>query len=81
MSVLLNLDFICIEHPEILEKERFKYTIIRQTTVHVIYEQVTCRENYTVVYLYKWKYKYTSFCYLSIPNERYYEDIDWSIMM
>ena len=64
-----------------LEKERFKDTNIRQNTAHVI-----CRENYTVFYLCKWKYKFkmntTCFCcYLSIQNERWYKDFDWSIMI
>ena len=52
VSTVLNLDYICNENP----KSRFKYTNIRQNTVHAINEKVTRREKCTIVYLYKLKY-------------------------
>ena len=53
VSILLNLDYICIENPESLEKERFEYTYIRQNIVHAFRKKEAGRVNYTVVYLYK----------------------------
>ena len=40
LSILLNVDYICIENLEGLVKERFKYTNIRQSTVHTIHYKV-----------------------------------------
>ena len=46
MSILLNLDFICIKIPGSLKQERFKYmyTNIRHHIFHGIQEKSTRRE-------------------------------------